>query len=172
MKNHVYRPLFVVIGLVVLIFVARTLIVPEDFGVHEMGYRFGWHRKGNEQDWKNFKVKYQGSEYCNNCHPDKTETISGSPHVVIQCENCHGPAVKMKPGEDGKIDYKNPTFTKHGEDIFVNERDRSRELCLRCHSYLPYEQSGRVGIRMINNDEHNPGVECVDCHNPHSPGFE
>ena len=33
MKNHVLRPLFVFIGIVVLVLVARYLYVPKDFGV-------------------------------------------------------------------------------------------------------------------------------------------
>ena len=60
MKNHVYRPLFVVIGIVVLILVARPFLVPKDFGVGERGYMYGWHRKGNEQDWKKFQGEVSG----------------------------------------------------------------------------------------------------------------
>ena len=71
MKNHVLRPLFAVIGIVILILLARMVLVPKDFGVHERGYMYGWHRRGNEEDWKKIKVKYQGKEYCKDCHPDK-----------------------------------------------------------------------------------------------------
>ena len=92
MKNHVLRPLFVVIGIVVLILLARMVIVPKDFGIGERGYMYGWHRKSNEEDWKKFKVKYQGREYCKDCHHDKYDAIKQTPHAIIQCENCHGPA--------------------------------------------------------------------------------
>ena len=68
MKNHVLRPLFVVIGIVVLILLARMVIVPKDFGIGERGYMYGWHRKSNEEDWKKIKVKYMGREYCKDCH--------------------------------------------------------------------------------------------------------
>src|SRR5512139_237613 len=68
MKNHVWRPLFVVIGIVALILAARIVYVPKDFGAHERGYMYGWHRKANEEDWKKVTVKYQGAEYCENCH--------------------------------------------------------------------------------------------------------
>ena len=170
MKNHVFRPLFLVIAFVVAVLIAREIVVPEDFGTHEAGYMYGWHRKGNEQEWKDFKVKYQGKDYCKLCHQDKVDKISQSPHVIINCENCHGPAVKMAK-VDGKIDWKNPTYTKHGEDTFENHIDRTRAQCLRCHAELPYKGSGREWIRGINNTEHNPDMECVMCHNPHSPGF-
>ena len=187
MKNHVFRPLFLVFGFVAVVLIAREIVVPDDFGAHEAGYMYGWHRKGNEQEWKDFKVKYQGKEYCQLCHPDKIEMISKTPHSIINCENCHGPAVKMAkvdPGvagshdivqvghDQGVIDWKNPTYTKHGEDTFENLIDRSRSQCLRCHAKLPYKGSGREWIRGINDSEHNPDMECAMCHNPHSPGLD
>ena len=151
MKNHVFRPLFVVLGIVVLILLARIVIVPKDFGVHARGYMYGWHRKGNEEDWKNFKVKYQGKEYCKDCHTDKYDSINKTPHRIIQCENCHGPAIDH-PSDPPKLTI-----------------DKSRALCLRCHFPLPYPSSGRANIRSIDPDKHNPDMECSTCHNPHNP---
>lgn len=154
MKSHAYRPLYLVIALVIVILVARAIIVPKDFGMHEKGYMYGWYRKASEDDWKNIKVKYKGKEYCKDCHSANYEIISTTPHTIIQCENCHSPAIDH-PASPEKL-----------------EINRSRELCLRCHAKLPYEQSGRAWIRGINNEEHNPGMECVGCHNPHKPGFD
>jgi len=34
MKWHVLRPLWVAIGLIATIFVARAFMVPDDFGIH------------------------------------------------------------------------------------------------------------------------------------------
>lgn len=154
MKPHVYRPLYVVIGFVVLILVARYFAVPKDFGIQARGYMYGWHRKGDEQFWKDFKVKYKGRDYCKDCHSDNYEMIMQTPHAIIQCENCHGPAIDH-PLKPEKL-----------------EIITSRELCLRCHAKLPYEQSGRALIRGINNEEHYADTECVTCHNPHHPGFD
>jgi hypothetical protein len=42
---------------------------------------------------KKFKVKYLGKEYCKDCHPGKYDSINKTPHMSIQCENCHGPAI-------------------------------------------------------------------------------
>lgn len=151
MKNHVLRPLFVVVGMVVLILLVRMVYVPKDFGVHEQGYMYGWHRKANEEDWKAFKVKYQGKEYCKDCHSEKFNSIGKTPHRIIQCENCHGPAVDH-PSDPPKLDI-----------------DRSREQCLRCHYPLPYPTSDRAKIRGIDPAKHNPGVECSQCHDPHKP---
>jgi len=153
-KNHVWRPLFVVIGIVALILVARSFLVPKDFGIQDRGYMYGFHRLGNEADWKAMEVMYKSAEYCGGCHPDKTETLGKSPHAIIQCENCHGPAVN------------------HPDDPPKLTIDRSRALCLRCHAQLPYPTSGRAVIRGINPEEHNPGMDCPDCHNPHNPSLE
>jgi hypothetical protein len=158
MKNHVWRPLIVVIGIVALILAVRAVYVPKDFGVQERGYMYGWHRKSNETDWKNFVVKYQGIEYCNNCHPDKVESIRKTPHTIIQCENCHGPAGRP----DGTVHYDPDKLPKLSID-------RSRELCLRCHFPLKYPTSDRRKIRGIDPEQHNPGIECSSCHNPHNP---
>ena len=154
MKNHVWRPLFVVIGLVVVILLARLLYVPADFGAQERGYTFGFHRLSNEQESKEYPAKYKDSGYCADCHEDKTESLSGSAHEMIPCENCHGAALQ------------------HPDDPEKLTIDRSRDLCLRCHSELYMPSSGRNNIPGIDPAEHNVGEQCSDCHNPHNPSLE
>ena len=154
MKSHVFRPLWIVFGIVGAVLIARFFYVPKDFGVHERGYMYGWYREGNIEDWKNVKIKYQGSDYCKNCHPDKSESISMTPHAIIQCENCHGPALDH-PSDPPKLTI-----------------DKSRALCLRCHFPLPYPTTGRANIRGVDPETHNPDIECVMCHNPHKPSLE
>ncbi|BCR06937.1 c-type cytochrome [Desulfuromonas versatilis] len=154
MKNHVWRPLFVVIGLVVIILLIRMAYVPADFGVGERGYMYGFHRQGNEQEWKEFQVKYRGAAYCAECHEENSSEISASGHGRIQCENCHGAAFG------------------HPEDPESLAIDRSRELCLRCHAALVTPSSGRAQLPGIDATQHNPGMECSECHNPHNPSLE
>ena len=158
MKNHVWRPLFVVIGIVAMILAARVVLVPKDFGVHERGYMYGWYRKSNEEEWKKVTVKYQGIEYCSNCHPDKVASLQKTPHRIIQCENCHGPAGTA----DGVVHYDPDKLPKLSID-------RSRDHCLRCHFPLKYPTSKRSEIRGVDPEKHNPGIECSACHNPHNP---
>lgn len=114
---------------------------------------YGWHRRGNEDDWKAFKVKYKTAEYCKDCHTANYEALRQSPHAVIQCENCHGPALDH-PSEPARLTI-----------------DRSREQCLRCHFPLPYPTSARADIRGVDPALHNPGIECALCHNPHRPNL-
>jgi ribosomal protein S27E len=114
---------------------------------------YSWHRRGNETDWKKMPVKYQGREYCKDCHSDNYNAINQSPHRIIQCENCHGPAVNHPSDAVPKLAI-----------------DRSRTWCLRCHAHLSYPTSGRKKIKGFENPaKHNPGTECATCHNPHNP---
>lgn len=154
MKNHVFRPLFLVIGIVFLILAVRTVLVPADFGVHERGYMYGWHRKGNEADWKAVKIKYKTAVYCKDCHQDKYADIKDSPHANISCENCHGPALG------------------HPDDPPTLTINRARALCIRCHALLPYKTSGRGDIPGINPATHHVEAECTMCHYPHNPKRE
>ncbi|WP_432823863.1 cytochrome c3 family protein [Trichloromonas sp.] len=153
MKSHVWRPLFVVIGIVVLILLARAFYVPDDFGTHERGYMYSYHRTGNIDEWKAYPVKYQGSEYCQSCHEEKAATMGASPHAMIPCENCHGAAFG------------------HPEDPEKLAIDRGRDLCLRCHAALVTPGSGRSYIPGIDDRQHNADIECSVCHNPHNPNL-
>ena len=154
MKNHVLRPLWVAIVLVFIILVGRKFLVPSDFGVHGRNFTYGYHRLSNIDEWKNFSVKYRGKDVCVDCHEDKSKENSESMHKLLQCENCHGPAIN------------------HPEDPEKLVIDTSRGLCLRCHAFLPYPTSLRAALPGIDSDEHNPDIECSECHNPHKPDLE
>ncbi|MBT9536578.1 MAG: cytochrome c3 family protein, partial [Nitrospirae bacterium] len=108
----------------------------------------------DENFWKEVKVKYRSSEYCKDCHSNKFSLIKQTPHAIIQCENCHGPAIDH-PSDPPKLAI-----------------DRSRQQCLRCHFPLAYPTSGRAKIRGIDPEKHNPDIECVMCHNPHKPSLK
>ncbi|MDF1581482.1 MAG: cytochrome c3 family protein [Desulfuromonadales bacterium] len=154
MKKHVWRPLFVVIALVVGILLFRAFYVPADFGVQERGYTFGYHRLGNEQEWKNFPDKYKGSDYCADCHEENSASLANSGHGIIPCEDCHGAA------------FNHP---ESPEKLVI---DRSRNLCMRCHVQLTMPSSQRNDLPGIDPQQHNVGMECADCHNPHNPSLE
>lgn len=154
MRNHVLRPLFAAIALVALILTARQLMVPSDFGVHGESFTYNFYRADSVMDWKNFPVSYKGREYCGECHEENAASIASSKHAIIQCENCHGPAM------DHPDDPEQLTIT------------RSRDLCLRCHASLAYPGSLRGEIAAIDSGDHNPDEECVECHNAHNPNLE
>ena len=151
MKNHVWRPLYVAICIVGIVLLARTVLVPKDYGTHEQGYMYGTHRKGSVDEWKAVTVKYKGSEACKDCHGDRYAEIMGASHAAISCENCHGP------------------LREHPENPAKLTVDRSRALCIRCHAKLPYAGSNRGSIPGIDPEKHNVDIECVTCHSPHKP---
>jgi predicted CXXCH cytochrome family protein len=159
-KSHVWRPLYVVIAFVVAFLVFRLFYVPNDFGSGKRGFMYSYHRKSNEGEWKQQPAKYGVSgrekmhEYCSDCHSTEVKLRSEKLHGIIPCEDCHGPAFN------------------HPENPEKLNIDRSRELCLRCHTSLPYTTSERKRIPGIDPNGHNPGVQCVKCHNPHNPRLE
>jgi len=159
-KSHVWRPLYVVIAFVAALLVFRFFYVPNDFGSGKRGFMYSYHRKANEMEWKNQPAKYSTSgrermhEYCSACHGAIVKVRSEKLHGIIPCEDCHGPALQH-PEKPEKLTI-----------------DRSRGLCLRCHTNLPYTTSERHRIPGINPKTHNTGVECVKCHNPHNPSLE
>lgn len=160
MKSHVWRPLIVVIGLVAAILVFRLFYVPNDFGSSSAGFMYGYHRQSNAEEWKQQPVKYRDTgkqkmhEYCGECHGDEVKIRTEDLHGIIPCENCHGPALD------------------HPEEPEALLIDRSRDLCLRCHTNLEYATSERRRIPGIQPDQHNPGEACVECHDPHNPRLE
>jgi predicted CXXCH cytochrome family protein len=151
MKRHVLHPLWVAIGIVVLIFVARVFIVPDDFGVHGASFTYNYYRLSNEQEWKDFPVKYQGYDTCTECHRKNVRTLRRSPHRKIECESCHGPAVG------------------HPDVVEFLPRNTDRALCLRCHASLEYPNSARSEIPPISTRLHYRRQDCVECHYPHDP---
>jgi hypothetical protein len=151
MKRHVLHPLWVAIGLVGLILVARLFLVPGDFGVHGESFTYNFHRLSNVQEWQDFPVKYKGRDSCMECHEENVRSIRRSPHKRVQCENCHGPS------------------GNHPDDVEFLPVDTSRDLCLRCHAFLDYPNSARAEMLTIKDRIHKRRRECVECHYPHDP---
>lgn len=154
MKWHVLRPVWLAVGIVAAILVARVFMVPDDFGVHGANFTYGYHRLSNIDEWKAFPAKYQGREYCADCHRRIGRVQGRSLHAAIECENCHGPGVG------------------HPEPVATLPIDRTRDQCLRCHAALGYTITARDQVPVIDDNTHEPGQECAECHNPHDPGGE
>lgn len=151
MKRHVLHPLWVAIGLVGLILVARQFLVPDDFGVHGDSFTYNYYRLGNVQEWRDFPVKHLGRDSCIECHEDNVRSIRRSPHKRVECENCHGPS------------------GNHPDDVEYLPTDTSRSLCLRCHAFLGYPNTARADMPTVKDRLHKRRRECIECHYPHDP---
>ena len=137
MKKHVWRPLFVVIGIVVFILLFRMVYVPSDFGAHERGYTFGFHRLSNEQAWKDF--------------PDKVKPWADSAHGTIPCENCHGAAFDH-PEKPAKLTV---------------DRSRGQCLRCHTKLYMPGSGRNDIpGIDPEQHNAGTECAECHNPHNP------
>ena len=116
MKSHAWKPLFVFIGVIILALIARYFVVPRDFTVGERGFMYSYHRASNVDEWMEFEVKYQGKEYCSECHEEKYEANMASKHKIIQCENCHGPG------------------SQHNEKPHEVKTSEPKMTCIQCHT--------------------------------------
>jgi predicted CXXCH cytochrome family protein len=152
-KEYVWRPLYVVIVIVVLSLAVRLFLRPNDFGVHERGYKYGYYRSGNVAEWESRPPQFRSAADCSDCHRI-SEKIAASPHAFISCQNCHGPAVG------------------HPEDPPKLAIDTGRDLCLRCHASFSYPAGGRDAVPGIDPLGHYPARSCVGCHDPHQPHQE
>lgn len=126
------------------------------------------------------ETDYIGVETCKNCHEEKYQSFTKSPHgkkaiaaapVNVQgCETCHGPGaahVREEQGENkekaaGKTEEKDIEVTKDIRDFEKTEPAAERAgVCLSCHENsrpLAFWDSGKHK----KND-----VACNDCHSIH-----
>lgn len=171
--SHAWRPLILVILIVGLILVARIFLVPDDFKAWNGDYKYQWHRKSNEDEWKSFPVHHRGRDFCKTCHADQLEIVADSGHAKVQCENCHARFEPLKKSH--------PVNLKEQFDYQLNIGiEKSRELCYRCHAKLPYRPKqytafitkGPIDFKLIDPEKHNPDIECVNCHDVHKTGFK
>lgn len=134
-----------IFALIVVAFVAaRTLLVPETFGVE------GPYRAAAVDAVVAREIKYAGHEVCATCHRGIDERRLASNHRGVVCEVCHGPAADHVKAP---LDTKPPA-------------PRERGFCPLCHGYDP---SRPTGFPQINPVAHNPLTPCMSCHDPHTP---
>jgi hypothetical protein len=136
-------PVLLVI-LVAGLLVARSYLVPKDFG------KYGHYRATALVQAANLDIHYAGHQVCEDCHDEEVALKAQGYHKGLACEICHGPAFA------------------HTEDPDVGQlrAPRERGYCPLCHEYLP---SRPTGFPQIVTASHNPRKPCITCHNPHDP---
>ena len=132
---------------IVFFIIVQQLSIPKSFGA------YGFYRGDNVQEWVSMSSKYSvaGTAACSTCHGDKVTLKNEGPHTAINCESCHLAA------------------EKHIQATFDVKpvKDSTREACLSCHE----KQAARpeISIRQVDSSQHNLGMACITCHDPHSP---
>jgi hypothetical protein len=75
--------------------------------------------------------------------------IENDEHATLSCLICHG------PGLEHTEDPNTENILKQG----------SREFCGLCHQINAARPTDVV--TQVDISEHNTGLDCIDCHNPH-----
>ncbi|HLP73923.1 MAG TPA: multiheme c-type cytochrome [Bacteroidales bacterium] len=130
---------------IILFLIARHFLVPETFG------QYGHYRGESLNDNAAMEIRYAGQQACIECHEDIQEQKTADVHSDIHCETCHGPGQKH-------------FITGDTADIM---KPHGRAACGICHE--KNAAKSRNVIFQVDLNEHNPGKNCTECHNPHKP---
>jgi hypothetical protein len=143
------KRLFIAFAIFISLFLLlRHLLKPDTFGQN------GFYRAASLVDNAAIPVHYAGHAACLDCHQDIEDMKAQNRHSGISCETCHGPGIKHVESSEAK-------------DII---KPAGREFCGKCHQKNAARQKGVIFQR--NLEEHNPGKNCTECHNPHQPWKE
>jgi hypothetical protein len=134
-------PLFVVfIGFFLIV---RHFLIPDSFG------QYGHYRGNTLEDISSQEQVHSDKETCILCHDDVQAIIENDEHATLSCLICHG------PGLEHTEDPNTENILKQG----------SREFCGLCHQINAARPTDVV--TQVDISEHNTGLDCIDCHNPH-----
>lgn len=143
MPKHILRLIVLIAGFIVLALTAKSYFTPDSF------YVYGHYRADSVGEIAADTPKYQGTDYCQDCHEERHVEWTAGVHKVVKCEVCHG-AVGEHP-VDGELPVV-PTDTV--------------KLCTLCHEAMPTRPATQPQIVV---SEHAGTEQCATCHNPHSP---
>jgi len=142
MPKHIFRLVALILGLLVLAFIAKPFLTVESF------YRFGHYRANSVPQIAAREPVLQTASYCKDCHTERHAQWSAGSHKSVTCEICHG-AAQGHP-QKGKLPIPKDTV----------------KLCTLCHEAMPGRPSTQPQIQVAR---HAGGQQCIVCHNPHSP---
>ncbi len=153
-SRHVIRVIALFVVLLAAMFIGRTFLVPESYGM------YGSYRFANVAEQANARPPlHGGAESCAPCHEKQWKIRDDGGHKVVSCEVCHGPLGK---------------HVAEGKKIADMPIERSWTLCALCHNKI----AGRPATFPQKDVEQHirgkgkaklEGAVCFECHEPHAP---
>lgn len=146
--QHLLRVVFIFAAALAGFLLVRSLLVPKSFG------KLGHYRADAVGEFALQPRHYAGEPACRKCHSQQAADKAKSGHRAISCESCHG--ALLAHAEKPKAETR-PARPKEAE---------MRAFCGRCHAN---SLSRPARFPQIDIEEHNRGVACNQCHQPHQP---
>ncbi len=114
----------------------------------------------NPRVWASRTVNNQDPATCAECHAATQKSWSGSAHLGVVCEDCHG-ATKDHIAK-----------ARNKEDASLAMAD-AKDLCLMCHAKIAGRPSSFPQVDPATHPEQLKGTSasCASCHSPHNPGI-
>ena len=146
MPAHIVRLLLLLAAFAVLAVTARNYVLDPSY------YRFGAYRADAVIEIAAGAPQFRGAAYCQACHAERHSEWTASAHRNVTCEVCHGPA------------------REHPVAGALPIPDDTIKLCTLCHEAMPTRPAAQPQIVVAEHPfKHDGALQCVTCHNPHSP---
>jgi cytochrome c553 len=146
MPKHIVRLLLLLAALLFLAVIGRNYVLDSSY------YRFGDYRGDAVVEAAAGQPQFRGAAYCQACHADRHTEWNASVHRSVKCEVCHGPA------------------REHPAAGPLPKPDDTIKLCTLCHEAMPGRPAAQPQIVVAEHPiKHDGALQCVTCHNPHSP---
>jgi predicted CXXCH cytochrome family protein len=148
MPAHIVRLLLLLGAILLLAVIARNYALDSSY------YQFGNYRGDAVVELAAGAPQFRGAAYCQECHAERHAEWTASVHRNVKCEVCHGPA-REHPADGPLL---TPTDTI--------------KLCTQCHEAMPTRPASQPQIVVAQHPfKHDEALQCVSCHNPHSPAM-
>jgi cytochrome c553 len=146
MPAHIVRLLLLLAAFLVLAVAARNYVVDPSY------YEFGDYRSDAVVELAAGAPQFRGPAYCQACHAERHSQWTAGVHRNVKCEVCHGAA------------------REHPADGPLPKPENTIKLCTVCHEAMPGRPAAQPQVVIAEHPvPHDGPLQCLTCHNPHSP---
>lgn len=146
MPTHIVRLLLLLGVFLILAVTARNYVLDPSY------YQFGNYRGDAVKEIAADTPQFRGASYCQACHAERHAEWTAGVHRNVKCEVCHGAA------------------REHPATGPLPKPEDTIKLCTLCHEAMPTRPAAQPQIVVAEHPvPHEGALQCVTCHNPHSP---